>query len=285
MRVVTILVIILILIFIVWLLAGGGQYEPSVKFTQLVSDPNLELQSPPVRSGGQPIPTRPVHVPDVPPQPNSHIQPIPSFDTSSQIISEPVSIPSTTLSIPPTVPAASKPREYFSDYERFKDIPGINAHYLATLKEEHDQKLGIVNKNRHKHKSKAERQVCDLANRIFGAQFDINVHPDWLYNSETKTNLELDCYWQDGGLAIEYNGYQHYHCPNQYMTECTPENELKFQQQLRRDELKKELCELMGVYLIVIPYTVKPKDYERLLTEHYHEYQEWLRSRQSTTDQ
>lgn len=76
-------------------------------------------------------------------------------------------------------------------------------------------------------------------------------YPRWLINPYTGHKLELDGYNEELGLAFEYNGEQHYVYPNKYHK--TKED---FEHQKRRDLVKFELCNLYGVYLIVIPYTV-----------------------------
>lgn len=80
----------------------------------------------------------------------------------------------------------------------------------------------------------------------------ITVRPDWLKNPETGRNLELDCYNESLKLAVEYNGEQHYKWPN-----FTNQTKQEFLKQVERDDLKKKLCKENGVYLIVVPYTVK----------------------------
>ena len=54
-------------------------------------------------------------------------------------------------------------------------------------------------------------------------------------------------------LAIEYNGIQHY----EYVEFFHRGNEGNLVRQQERDKLKEELCHQNGIYLIVVPYTVK----------------------------
>jgi hypothetical protein len=81
------------------------------------------------------------------------------------------------------------------------------------------------------------------------------VRPTWLKNPETGHNLELDFYNDDLKLAIEYNGVQHYTFPNRFMR--TKEEFIK---QLRHDQIKKEVCQVRGVYLICVPYSIDGPD-------------------------
>lgn len=101
-----------------------------------------------------------------------------------------------------------------------------------------------------KRVSAGERICCRVMEEIFGAPF-VNQRPKFLENPETGYNLELDCYNEKLGIAVEYNGIQHYEYPN-----FTRQSQDEFFQQLRRDLLKVELCDINGVYLIVVPYTV-----------------------------
>lgn len=86
--------------------------------------------------------------------------------------------------------------------------------------------------------------------RIYGVPFK-SIWPDWLRNPETGETLELDCYNEELQIAVEYNGQQHYTWPN-----FTNQTYQQFINQVRRDELKMELCDRNGVYLIVVPYNV-----------------------------
>jgi hypothetical protein len=81
-----------------------------------------------------------------------------------------------------------------------------------------------------------------------------NLRLPWLANPETGGWLELDCYNEELALAVEYNGYQHYHWPNAFHR-----TEQEFRQQLRRDEFKQRRCQEEGVHLISVPFT-EPTD-------------------------
>ena len=87
--------------------------------------------------------------------------------------------------------------------------------------------------------------------QIYGVEFT-SVWPDWLINSETGKNMELDCYNDQIKIAVEYNGIQHYEWPN-----YTGQTKEEFLNQVRRDKLKNELCQLNNVRLISVPYKIK----------------------------
>ena len=100
--------------------------------------------------------------------------------------------------------------------------------------------------------SRGEKLCCQTMERIYGVTFT-SIWPDWLINPETGETLELDCYNDELKIAVEYNGEQHYKWPN-----FTNQTYQQFINQVRRDNLKVELCDRNGVYLIVVPYNVSP---------------------------
>ena len=99
---------------------------------------------------------------------------------------------------------------------------------------------------------KRQEACCRAIEEIFGQPFRRDVRDlPWLLNPETGAYLELDCYNENLGLAVEHNGEQHYKFPN-YFNKSKEE----WLEMVRRDQLKPELCDNNGVYLITIPYTV-----------------------------
>jgi len=98
--------------------------------------------------------------------------------------------------------------------------------------------------------SKGEKICCNVLSEIFNKPFT-RVRPDFLKNPETSCNLELDCYNAELKLAVEYNGEQHYKFPHPFH-----KNINDFLKTVRRDRFKAEMCDLLGIYLIVVPYTV-----------------------------
>ena len=108
--------------------------------------------------------------------------------------------------------------------------------------------------------SKGESECKRCLENIFKMPFE-KVRPNFLRNPVTNKNLELDLYNSHLKLACEYNGEQHYIQSEMFTKESV--NSIKY-----RDELKKIMCEQNGVYLIVVPYTIKIKDIENFIVRH-----------------
>jgi len=89
--------------------------------------------------------------------------------------------------------------------------------------------------------------IEDLTGKPFA-----KIRPKFLTNPETGKPLELDCFNSELNIALEYNGVEHYKYTPYFHR--TPD---AFEKQLQRDKLKEKLCRENGVYLIVVPYSVK----------------------------
>src|ERR1700676_2902242 len=76
--------------------------------------------------------------------------------------------------------------------------------------------------------------------QIFGYKF-IKIRPDWL-KSDKNHKMELDGYCHELGIAFEHNGRHHYVNTKKELERCQI-----------RDNLKKEICQKLGIKLIVIP--------------------------------
>lgn len=107
--------------------------------------------------------------------------------------------------------------------------------------------------------SKGERECRRVLEMIFEKPFP-NVRPRYLNNDVSNENLELDCYNRELGLAVEYNGKQHYEYNSFFHKDYSD-----FKEQKYRDTIKKQLCEKYDITLIVVPYTVKLEDIQEYL--------------------
>lgn len=152
----------------------------------------------------------------------------------------------------------------FSERLETSDV-GVYRFNHKEVKKEADIKSVLFGKNSVAKISPArkisagEQECCRVMEKIYGKPFK-SVWPTWLKNPETGRLLELDCYNEELSLAVEYNGEQHYNHPN--FTNNTFE---EFQKQLRRDDFKRRMCDLHGVYLIPVPYTVAICDIEKYI--------------------
>jgi hypothetical protein len=73
----------------------------------------------------------------------------------------------------------------------------------------------------------------------------------WLKLGKGGYPLELDFYCEALGLAVEYNGRQHYEFDTFFHADPA-----SFERRLELDRLKAEACEENWVTLVVVPYTV-----------------------------
>lgn len=89
----------------------------------------------------------------------------------------------------------------------------------------------------------------------FGVAF-AKARPDFLKNPVNGGhNLELDCFNNELGLALEYNGAQHYKYTPHFHA-----NKEAFLNQKYRDEMKRNMCKENNITLVEVPYTVRHDD-------------------------
>jgi hypothetical protein len=86
--------------------------------------------------------------------------------------------------------------------------------------------------------SKGER-LCRLIALQFNKDVFFNVRPDFLMR-ETGHNLELDIYWPDLNLAVEYQGKKHF----------------TDKEQIMRDNEKRQKCKVWGIELVEISHPI-----------------------------
>lgn len=109
--------------------------------------------------------------------------------------------------------------------------------------------------------SKGEVECRRVLEKIFKKPFN-KARPDFLNNPVTggNFNLELDCFNEELGIAVEYNGVQHY----KFVSFFHKNNEA-FLNQKYRDDMKRRICKEYKIILIEVPYTVKVNDIEDFL--------------------
>lgn len=107
--------------------------------------------------------------------------------------------------------------------------------------------------------SKGERKCRKTIEELFRVNF-ARQRPNNLINPLTGRRLELDCFNSSLSLAVEYNGVQHYKWPNFFH-----KTKDEFIQQIGRDRFKRDFCDKNGIYLIVVPYTVKESDIKQFI--------------------
>lgn len=101
--------------------------------------------------------------------------------------------------------------------------------------------------------TRGERICKDTLEKLYGLPFK-KERLKCLENPLTGRRLELDCYNEQLQIAVEYNGIQHYVWPN-----YTGQSYEDFIYQIQRDQLKVELCDKNGIYLITVPYNIPMK--------------------------
>jgi len=106
---------------------------------------------------------------------------------------------------------------------------------------------------------KSEKLCRQIIEELTGKKFS-SVRPDFLKHYKTGYNLELDGYNEELKLAFEYNGKQHY----EYTPFYHRGNYNIFIDQQERDKIKIQMCNNVGIKVIVIPYQYNHKDEDRL---------------------
>lgn len=104
-----------------------------------------------------------------------------------------------------------------------------------------------------------EELCCKILSEIYEVKFE-KIRPDWLKNPYTNKSLELDCYSYEYGVALEYQGIQHYKFPNPFH-----KAEQDFIMQKQRDIAKKYMCESKGILYIEVPYYIPVENLKKYI--------------------
>ena len=107
--------------------------------------------------------------------------------------------------------------------------------------------------------SKGEAECRRVLQTIFRKPFP-NQRPKYMFNSVTGHNLEIDCYNEQLKLGCEYHGRQHYeYVPFMHKTRDA------FRNQQYRDQMKIQICNKLGIRLIIVPYKIKIQNIENYI--------------------
>ena len=137
---------------------------------------------------------------------------------------------------------------------------GTSNYTFSDIRDPDNYKIPAIMKKKEKKYSKGETECRRVLENIFRKPFTSR-RPDFMFNSETRHNLELDMYNKDLRLACEYNGKQHY----EYTPYFHRNNIQNFYKQQQRDNMKRNICNKLGIRLIEVPYTVKIEDIENYI--------------------
>lgn len=110
------------------------------------------------------------------------------------------------------------------------------------------------NKNKKKKKKrfgKFEERCREILQRIYNRPF-ISCRPDFLKSPITNRNLEIDCFNEQLGIALEYDGKQH----AEYTPTFHGSNKWNFIYQVKKDTWKDKKCEERGIKLIRVPHNI-----------------------------
>jgi hypothetical protein len=136
---------------------------------------------------------------------------------------------------------------------KFIQLPE-RGHSSPNFSDEHNNLpiVSVINKE-SRQQSKGEAECKKVLDKIYNTNFQVQVRNlPWLKNPKTGRNLELDLYSPELKIACEYHGKQHY----QVVKRFHPKGKVDLQYQQWKDNLKYDLCNEAGVYLITVPYTV-----------------------------
>lgn len=102
-----------------------------------------------------------------------------------------------------------------------------------------------------KFESEGERISRKCLENIYGLPFK-NVRLSEIKNPNTDKKLEIDCYNRELQIGLEYHGQCHYKfIPFFHKTVDA------FQDSVMRDKWKQQVCEKLGIVLIIVPYTCR----------------------------
>lgn len=149
-----------------------------------------------------------------------------------------------------------KTNHFFQVFSDYAQKTQTNNHHTNTLD----------TKTSPKKPWKMEEKCRTILQNIYGVPFP-SKRPSFLKSPKTNKNLELDCYNEQLGIALEYNGVQHYS-----YTPYFHKDKKNFYSQVHRDNWKRNKCWEHGITLIEIPYTVPENELEQYIFRKLKQY-------------
>ena len=131
----------------------------------------------------------------------------------------------------------SKGRVVFRDTDKI-DVDGVRKSVRNTIR-------GVKVNVKHNTSSPMEELFKSHVENITGLSWT-KQRPCWLRNT-TGYAMELDMVCPELNIAVEYNGRQHYFFPNDFH-----KTRQEFDDQVKRDDLKRTLCARKGMRLVEI---------------------------------
>ena len=124
-------------------------------------------------------------------------------------------------------------------------------------------RISVIRRTVRKAQHRGEALLREFLNILVALDdYADNASPDWLLNPYTQELMELDRYYPTAGVAVEFNGDQHY----QETDLATFEETVK---QVGRDAMKAFICRARGVELAVIrPEDLKLKSIDHKIPRH-----------------
>ncbi len=111
-------------------------------------------------------------------------------------------------------------------------------------------RIAVIRRTVRKAQHRGEALLREFLNLLVALDdYADNASPDWLLNPYTRELMELDRYYPSAGVAVEYNGDQHY----EETDLATFEETVK---QVGRDAMKAFICRARGIDLVII----RPED-------------------------
>lgn len=255
-----ILAVVIIILLIIWLFFGGGEYEYQ----------GLNFLDPPKKSTCDIIDSQNDESSDLYELSESSVLPEESYEEIRENTMGSKGLPDPSEEIESNIPDVSVVDstcevESSTIATIIKFLPSYDIEYYKNFVLTDEKGLPKRMEKKTAVESRGESICRNILEKFFNKPFP-SARPDFLLNSETNRNLELDCYNQELGLALEYNGAQHYDFPNKFHKTLK-----EFEDQRRRDQLKREVCSSVGIYLITVPYRIPhnkiPKYIEYYLPE------------------